>query len=700
MEKPSTGFRFAPSILTRLGEELVPNLDQAIIELIRNSYDADATICDIQIKSNSNAGSTITLSDDGTGMLLEQVLNNWLVLGGSSKSSSKLTKGGRRTVGDKGLGRLAALRAGDKAVMVTRHESQEPTEAVSIDIEWKRFENATVVEDVQLPISKSYRPNYGTTITLSGVKRKLGRAEIDRLGRSIVLLTSPFEGSSDFRVTLDAPDYPELEARVRNAYLDDAEYVLKAQILEDGTGIAEVRDFKGTVLYRDPSSEWLSRKTEESASYQAPATTFELYSFVFNKNSFAGRGTTIGEVRNWLKTVGGVHFYHRKFRVPPYGDPGHDWLDMNLSRARSPEERPSTNNSVGRVVVDDPDGILRQKTDRVGFIEGEEFHEIRRFAKNALEWFARRRLKDAESRRDNQKEEARQAPEKARAEFLKTISDSLPPQEKERAIKALNIIEKTYEKELKATRDDLVLYRSLATAGTTAAVFAHEIGKPIQIITSNQKTIVRRTENLRPAEDVKRLQEPLRLIMSASQRLSRFAGMQIDFLKREKRRHGAVDINSVIKDLHKLWQPVLEDSKISLVLEPHFVEGAVIFGAEALVETIITNCLTNAVSAFEREGARTVDRQIILRAIAEGDTIALEVEDNGPGINMNLDEIWLPGRTTRQEGTGFGLTIVKDSTLDLGGTFSASTEANSGAKFRFVFPLVNNKAKITDESDK
>lgn len=693
MDKASTGFRFAPSILTRLGEELVPNLDQAIIELIRNSYDADAKTCNIEIKDDPVNGGTIILSDDGTGMLDEHVVNNWLVLGGSTKTSSKLTPGGRRTVGDKGLGRLAALRAGSKAQMVTRHISQKADAAVMITIDWDKFESVQIVEDVALPTSPAYREDYGTTITLTGLKRKLGRSEIDRLGRSIVLLTSPFEGNANFRVKLDAPDYPELEARVKNAYLDDAEYVLRAKILEDGTAFAEVTDFKGVTLYSDSSTEWASKKNDENSIYNAPPCTFELYSYVFNRNSFAGRGSTIGEVKQWLRTVGGVHFYHRKFRVPPYGDPGHDWLDMNLSRARSPEERPSTNNSVGRVMVDDPDGVLRQKTDRFGFIESDEFLEIRRFAKNALEWFARRRLRDAETRRDSQKDESRKAPAQARAELMETISSSMAPKEQEKAIKALDRIQQNYEKVLRATREDLVLYRSLATAGTTAAVFAHEIGKPIQTIVGSQKTIIRRIATLSPPEGVARLADPLELIKTASNRLSRFAGMQIDFLKREKRRHGAVDINLVIRNLHQLWQPVLEDSKISLELKFHDVAGAVIFGTEALVETIITNCLTNAVSAFEREGARTVNRAIYLRAIVEGDTLAVEVEDNGPGINMNLDEIWLPGRTTRQEGTGFGLTIVKDSTLDLGGAYTATTDPSTGAKFRFVFPLVNNKTK-------
>lgn len=686
MEKP-LGFRFAPSILTRLGEELVPNLDQAIIELIRNAYDADASICTVEIHTNKNGNGKIVVSDNGTGMTEGQIKNNWLVLGGSSKKSTKLTKKERRTVGDKGLGRLAALRAGSSVELITRHEDSCEQEAYSLSINWKDYDNAKVIEEVAFPISKTTRSEQGTTTILNGVSKTLGKAETDRLGRSIVLLTSPFDGETDFKVNLVAPDFPDLEARVRNGYLDDAEYILRANILSDGTGEAEVLDFKGDIIYKSKSDEWLTRKTKEPTKYNAPTTTFELYSFVFNRNAFAGRGSTIGEVQRWLKVVGGVHFYHRKFRVPPYGDPGHDWLDMNLSRARSPEERPSTNTSVGRVIVDDPEGILKQKTDRFGFIESEEFNEIRRFAKDALEWLARRRLRDAETRRDLQKKSANESPAKARKEIIETLSNSLPSSEKDRVIKALDRLESDFKKELRSTREDLILYRSLATAGTTAAVFSHEIGKPIRTIASSQKSIKRRVQAICP-QAVQRIEPQLNLISVASERLTRFASMQIDFLKREKRRHGAVNINKVIYSLNELWNPVLQDAKIELALSPYKTEDALIYGAEALVETIITNCLTNSVSAFEREGARTKDRKVKITANIEGNTVSIEIEDNGPGINMSIDEIWLPGRTTRQEGTGFGLTIVKDSVLDLGGKYSASNKDGEGAVFKFIFPLL------------
>lgn len=688
VHEASGGFRFAPSILTRLGEELVPNLDQAILELIRNAYDADANVCEVILEGVSQPGGSITISDDGVGMSRADVIDGWLVLGGSRKRGDQPTpKKGRRTVGDKGLGRIAALRAGTHVKMVTIKDGDRV--ATEIEIDWTRYDEARVVEDVNLELNAIDKANPGTTIVISGLTKAITKAEIDRLGRSIVLLTSPFEEGAEFRVELTAKEYPDLEKRVKSSYLEEAEFVLSADLMPDGRGVATVRDWKGQELYSANSDNWGGLgKPESSELYSAPPAKFELYVYILKRGSFTGRGATIGEVKSWLNAVGGVHFYHRGFRVAPYGDPGHDWLDMNLSRARSPEERPSTNTSVGRVVVPDLEGRLTQKTDRVGFIESEDFQELRRFAKDALDWFARQRLRAAEARRESEKRVNQEHFSEPKKAIEDVIREAVPEPEQKRVKFAIEMLEKRFESALKATREDLILYRSLATAGTTAAVFAHEIGKPITAIRSSQKSIRRRSQNLKPKRDVDKLKSPLDIILSASERLMRFASMQVEFLKREKRRHGAVNLNHVISSVHEIWQPVLADAKIKLELEHHVDEGAIVYGAEALVETIITNCITNSVSAFEQVGARQSGRKIVLQAIVEGSTVAVEIRDNGPGISMDLRDIWLPGRTTRNEGTGFGLTIAKDSTVDLGGSYQASTSPD-GAVFRFVFPLAS-----------
>ncbi|MFN8951925.1 MAG: ATP-binding protein, partial [Aphanizomenon sp.] len=74
-------FKFSPKILQRLGEELVPNPDQGIIELVKNSYDADATECKIELVNISIIGGSIIISDNGMGMDKDTINEGWLVLG-------------------------------------------------------------------------------------------------------------------------------------------------------------------------------------------------------------------------------------------------------------------------------------------------------------------------------------------------------------------------------------------------------------------------------------------------------------------------------------------------------------------------------------------------------------------------------------------------------------------------------------------
>lgn len=136
--------RFSTSILKRLGEELNPNLDQGILELVKNAYDADALTCTVELQNTREPGGTLRVHDNGNGMTRKQIEEGWLVLGSSSKSVGQPTGLGRVPVGNKGLGRIAALRMGDVASLVTRPKA-EPNKEYALDIEWERFnESATV----------------------------------------------------------------------------------------------------------------------------------------------------------------------------------------------------------------------------------------------------------------------------------------------------------------------------------------------------------------------------------------------------------------------------------------------------------------------------------------------------------------------------------------------------------------------------
>jgi hypothetical protein len=129
--------KFSTGILQRLGEELNPNPDQGIVELVRNAYDADALTCKVELIRVHKQGGTVRITDDGTGMGRDAIQNGWLMVGRSGKSSYVRTSLGRIPVGQKGLGRLAALRMGTLANLITR-PMEEPSHEYQISIDWDR----------------------------------------------------------------------------------------------------------------------------------------------------------------------------------------------------------------------------------------------------------------------------------------------------------------------------------------------------------------------------------------------------------------------------------------------------------------------------------------------------------------------------------------------------------------------------------
>lgn len=675
-------FKFSPNILNRLGEELIPNPDQGIIELVKNAYDADATKCTVELIDTNNTGGSIVISDNGTGMDTDAISDGWLVLGRSKKASREPTQLGRLPVGDKGLGRLAALRQGSQVNLKTRPKN-EPGVEYSLTINWDVFAGAEVVEDVSFDAHKNpTQKTHGTDIIIQNVKIKLGRPEIKRLARELLLLADPFDNSVAFRPRLIAPGFTDLEKKVNEAYFEAAEYHLKASLNADGTAKARLLDWKGDLLF-SAEHENISQQVYSSVSAE-----FEMWVFLLNPQNFSAKKVSSAEVRSWLSEVGGVHLYHRGLRVKPYGDRTNDWLNINLARARNPEVRPSTSTVIGRVIAIDPDDLLIQKTDRLGFIENEAFLELKRFAENVLEWMAKERLKETEKKREEIKQESSQDVEDIKILLEQVIEEEIPKENRAKVRQVVKQYETAKEREIKALRDDLQLYRSLATAGTTAAVFAHESSKPVTLIEKIAKRIESKGKELLEDKYPTSLQRPVEMLYQVSSSWKQFSNFPLHLLKREKRRSGVVDIHSVIDATVELFQPFFDDAKIE-IKKPKAEQIPRIRGSIALVEAILTNLLTNTINAFNVEGARNEGRKIIISTEILGNYVGLKVSDNGLGIkDIELHEIWLPGLTTTPGGTGFGLTIVKDSARDMGGKVRAIGNGElGGAEFLIELPL-------------
>ena len=244
-------FEIAAAVVFRLGEELITDVVQALVELVKNSYDADATWAHVTIntpKSGAVASSPealgeIVVEDDGHGMNEDDLKRGWLMIADSAKKRMKdngeKTKRDRTPVGDKGLGRLGVQRLGYNVEIISRIEDVTSDE-LRLAFSWRDFLDVKKLGDVPVKLHKQFRSRKrsGTRIIVRDLKDSeqwIGDVARNKLKRALSELISPFREVRDFSVTvtLDGDDVPIAEI---------------AELLRETASVKYELDFDGTAL--------------------------------------------------------------------------------------------------------------------------------------------------------------------------------------------------------------------------------------------------------------------------------------------------------------------------------------------------------------------------------------------------------------------------------------------------------------------
>lgn len=207
------------NVIRQLGEQLITDPEQALLELIKNSYDADATSIRITIDTSAEApddlplhtsrSGVLTVEDDGTGMDLDAVRQGWLTISLSQKrafkSQGRKTKWHHRTpVGDKGLGRLGTMKLGDILDIETFTGKEQPGYRVTIN--WSDFQPGELISEINVPLRElPSRHAHGTRLSVYGLADPdywRGAARLAKLEAEMSTLVSPFAPPDHLRVTL------------------------------------------------------------------------------------------------------------------------------------------------------------------------------------------------------------------------------------------------------------------------------------------------------------------------------------------------------------------------------------------------------------------------------------------------------------------------------------------------------------------
>ena len=237
---PLRKFDINAAVVFRLGEELITDVVQALVELVKNSYDADATWVKVTVDTQSknrwgrsypNATGTIIVEDDGHGMSQRAIEQGWLTIANSpkrlQKAAGQTTPRGRTPIGDKGLGRLGSQRLARNVEIVTRPVGESNTEH-HVAFSWTDFRQTTNLREVPVTWQRSSSGgrNHGTKLVLSDLcdpKMWQSRQYLEDLQKNLSGMISPFEQARHFRVHLEVDgksvELTEIAERVRETAL-------------------------------------------------------------------------------------------------------------------------------------------------------------------------------------------------------------------------------------------------------------------------------------------------------------------------------------------------------------------------------------------------------------------------------------------------------------------------------------------------
>ncbi|HKI04548.1 MAG TPA: sensor histidine kinase [Thermoanaerobaculia bacterium] len=273
----SLHFDVHPSVVFQLGADLVSDECQALIELVKNSYDAQATYVHIDINTHEpvtcafpetyfpDSVGYIRITDDGQGMSLEDIRQGWLIVSDSLKRKLKtkgLAGGGRTPLGDKGLGRLGSQRLAKNLEVMTVPKGSK--EEYHVGLSWEKFWDFPALHDVPIegPKIKLTKSKQGTTSLLSGLvdpDRWRGAGAKTELEERFAELVSPFEKIAAFELVITVDGTNLDMARIGKKVRDEAG--VSFQFTFDG----ERLDIKGQLKLKllEPGNEARQRAFQE-----------------------------------------------------------------------------------------------------------------------------------------------------------------------------------------------------------------------------------------------------------------------------------------------------------------------------------------------------------------------------------------------------------------------------------------------------
>jgi two-component system sensor kinase FixL len=223
----------------------------------------------------------------------------------------------------------------------------------------------------------------------------------------------------------------------------------------------------------------------------------------------------------------------------------------------------------------------------------------------------------------------------------------------------------------------LVESERLAAIGTTAAKLGHEIANPLNGMYLTVQLLEQRLSR-EPTASNGQISANFRKIRDEIARLTQLVRQFRTISRREKYDFRSFNLAELIGDVVAMQQPLCAEAGVSI--EPELESGLLTIDADRdkLMQALL-NLIKNSIEATPAGG------KIVVKASANADTVTIQVADTGSGIPLDID-IFEPFATTKSQGTGIGLVVVRQIVTAHDGTITYTSDQGKGATFTITLP--------------
>ena len=417
-------FQISTALKDLVGQELVSNKYIAVLELVKNAYDAGATNTRIIFKHRNpdpkdGEAEKLIIIDDGTGMDEVDIRNKWLFVGFSDKKEETSKELPRMQAGMKGIGRFSCDRLGKKLDLYSKTKGENGW--VHVHVNWLDFEISQKDNFNKIPIDitiedfprivqqyHTEKPSHGTILVIEELRDRWPYEDLFKLRRYLQRMVNPFNPPSDFKLYLGSSLYNKEDAKqikLNEEHDADAIEVEDDDRVERWERKGPVNGEISNVVIDDlrKMSTWITGTVEnrririrlfekgellidtvERSPFEAVgspdrAEKVETEVFYLNKNS-KNIFTRIMGIRP--VNFGSVHVYRNTFRVFPYGEEGDDWLGLDRQKGQGWGRRLATRDILGMVSITDKTNTFKEVSNREGFYQGNPLDELKELMKS------------------------------------------------------------------------------------------------------------------------------------------------------------------------------------------------------------------------------------------------------------------------------------------------------------------------------